>query len=323
MEEKPEEKPEENQEENKEEMKESLLVDHSEEKIPPKLKQEEMQLKWYIFSLLSWFLLISVQIEAYVGSFFKPYNKYAKDLPAIRLFILVLTIVGLVVYLIFTTCKKEQNLFHSMIGGPTKLHFISLLCFSALFIIDEYNNFEFIKQGGFREYETKYNNGIQSTSLIFSLIGLVILIIVYINMNLPCEWYIVQAIKKGVFSCYIPYVTLRVLDSIYNLVSINTGDSKESLGLNIIEILILIGLALISLCFSYVYSDIVMSITNLIIYIGFLIYFSVAFYDNYDRLPKSDKVFLILFEVITVLVIVLSLLLIIFLIVWQKDKLFK
>ena len=75
---------------------------------------------WYVFSLLSWFLFICCQIESYLSDLKNIYlNIYF-----LKIFILLISLVGLIVYLVFTTCKKNQNLYNGMLGGNSKFHFV-------------------------------------------------------------------------------------------------------------------------------------------------------------------------------------------------------
>ena len=49
----------------------------------------------------------------------------------------MISLAGLIIYLIFTTYKKDQNLLNGILGRKSKYHFIPLLLVSILFIIDQ------------------------------------------------------------------------------------------------------------------------------------------------------------------------------------------
>ena len=178
---------------------------------------------WYVFSLLSWFLLVCCQIESYLSdsnSFYKnsgltPYGY----IPILKIFILLFSISGLIIYLIFTTCKKDQNLYNGMLGGNAKFHFVFFLFASALFIIDQLMKFGYFDDYRYDEYDDYYESDfykkltkkLMIADFIFSIFGIITLLFSYTQIKLACEWYIVLPIKKGTFSCFIPYLILLTL----------------------------------------------------------------------------------------------------------------
>lgn len=307
---------EERSEENREEKKENLLFDNSEQNTHNQQKQTEIEIVWYFFSILSWTLLILCQIEAYITAFFNGYSDYVRDTPVLKLFILMVTMTGFVIYLIFTTCNKDENLYNWMLGRITKFHFICFIFVAGVYMVDQFNDLSILKQDNFKKFNTKYNNGVQITSIVFGLISIISLIFFYINIALPCDWYIVLIIRKGTFSCLIPYIMFKILDGIYNLVLINIHN--ESTALEVIQIILLIGIGLVALCLSFLYTDICIAFTNFLIYLSYLINYSSSFYGDY-----VSKTYLIIFEVITIIMIFASFCLMGFLIIAQQDKLFK
>ena len=70
-------------------------------------------------------------------------------------------------------------------------------------------------------------NRIIITSLIFSVLTLSTLIYIYIQIKIPCEWYLILTIKKGAFSCLIPYILNLMCLEIYNLVTFEDIDKHE------------------------------------------------------------------------------------------------
>ena len=82
---------------------------------------------WYVFSLLSWFLFICCQIESYLSDL----KNIHENFYILKIFILLISLAGLIVYLVFTSCKKNQNLYNGMLGEIQNfiLFFFVRFCF--------------------------------------------------------------------------------------------------------------------------------------------------------------------------------------------------
>lgn len=291
-------------------------IDNAEENLPDPNKQKERI--WFIFSIVSWFILISTQFETYISSFFRPKkdNELFKGLPIINLFILLMTTTGFIVYLIFTTCKKDQNLYNSMLGYETKYHFIFFLFASAIFLIDQYNDGNFSKEQGITKHRG-YNNAVLIADLLAGLITLGLLLYFYITMKMQSIWYIVLATKKGAFSCLFPYVIYKIIIDIYKLIDNNT-DSLELGGWQAAVIILIGG---ISIILSFVFNDIIIAFATSLMYIRYLETYAIAI--QVEGVSTYKQFFLVLFEIISVLVIIVSFFLIGFLALTQKEKIFK
>lgn len=303
---------------------EQYLVDAVDE---PKNELNQNYTLWYVFSLLSWFLFVCCQIESYLSdsnSFYRnpgftPYDY----IPILKIFILLLSISGLIIYLIFTTCKKDQNLYNGMLGGNAKFHFVFFLFASALFIIDQLMKYGY----GYDEYdrydEDQYNfyqkltKKLMIADFIFSIFGIFTLLFSYTQIKLACEWYIVLPIKKGTFSCFIPYLIYKIcLDLIYFIFNRDNFSIKLY---KFIIILYFILLGLISLGLSFLFKDIILAFTNGLIYIGNMIYYSL----NAENMKESLTTGFVVFEgFIIVGVSLASFILIGILVLIHKEKIF-
>jgi len=271
-----------------------------------------ISLVWYILSISSWALFSCCLLESYLND---PSLNYTKNyyginitilyLPIVKIFITSLNLVGFIIYLIFTSCKKDKHLYKSMFRGITKFHFVPLLLTSALLILQHISISFKISS------ETNQKN-ILISDLVIALLALGTFIITYIGMHLPCEWYIVLAIKKGTFSCLIPYLLYNSLFDIVILIE------KEETA-QIIAIISMILLAVVSLSLSCIFKDIIIAFINALIYAGFII-FCVSF--NFENL-KIKKLIIIFIWLILSISEISSITIIGILLSRFKEKIFK
>ena len=96
--------------------------------------------------------------------------------------------VGFFAYLIYSIFIKTNGVFNGMMGSISRFHFIPLICASALFLIGE--NIE----------DDKDPESLVVTTLIFSIIGFISLIVIHFKTILE-PWYISLLIKNGTFGC--------------------------------------------------------------------------------------------------------------------------
>ena len=67
------------------------------------------QITWFATSILSWFFYLCCQLENYRNALLISFeNEFS--IFNIEIMILGLSLAGFITYLIFTTCKKNQNL---------------------------------------------------------------------------------------------------------------------------------------------------------------------------------------------------------------------
>ena len=278
---------------------------------------------WYILSLVSWIIFICViwfyyQYQYTIWEIFEYQIEDASKIsiyfpirilnPWLKQYICLISLIGFVVYLVFTTCKKKQELYDGMMGAWGKFHFIPLLLISALFI-----TVTTVKPSPYEE-SLEYNKMLLIFDIIFTLLALISLILIYIKMELNCEWYIVMTIKKGLFSSLIVILWYNLFHIIICLRSIDCllGDcDKDSLtsffkstGL---AFSIVIGIG--SLVFSALFNDVAAAFTNFLIYLGFVIYF---FYSNTEtiKIKRKDEFNGVADGVIDIIIMCLSLILI-------------
>ena len=207
------------------------------------------------------------------------YAPLQMQIPLIYIVIIITMVIafaGFIIYMIKSTCKKDEQVYEGMIGQWSKFHFFPLLCASALFIIgictDSYKD---------RKNHTK---NMYICSIVFSFVGLCSLIFIYIMTELNNKWYIVLTIKKGTFSCLI---VLMWYMSCYNIYYIRLFDKPNEWGRNRInwERGCGLGLSIIfgtgTIIFSFIFKDIVMAVMTILIYIGMTIY--------YFKIPKGYR----------------------------------
>lgn len=173
----------------------------------------------WILSVLSWIFLIITELISFknlndryiVWTFYKipivnhflfgckaadnPMGFYPIQMliPFIYLVFIILvifTIIGFIIYIIKSTCNKDNQIFQGMNGEWSKYHFIPLLFPSFLFLIGE----------TISDYPNHKNLNIWG--LIFVILGLPSLIFIYMKTDLPADW-LPATIKKGVYSTLI------------------------------------------------------------------------------------------------------------------------
>ena len=262
-------------------------------------------LGWHIISILSWILLLFTawnsynQNSAFWDSFHSKYYSYIylssflMNMPLLKIFVLIISLCGFVVYIIFTTYKKNLNLYNDMLSSWSKFHFIPLLFISALFILGS----------NIRNYDDdidgyKYIKMLLIFDIIFTIIALISLIIIYIKTTLNCDWYIVMAIKKGTYSTFIvllwynffyTIICLRTVDCITD----NLKDTDSDYTNNLISLYKVTGIlfpilfALGVFIFSLLFKDLMALFVNFLIFIGMVISFFNA--DDFIKVLRKEN----------------------------------
>ena len=281
------------------------------------------QIIWYVLSIASWLLFVCCQIESFINEVSMMFNKiyYFFHLPVTKLFILVINLAGLIVYVIFTNCKKESKLLNGMLHGKSKFHFIPFILGSILFIIDQHikncigektkneNN-----DDGYCKESTKEILIIADSA--FSLLSIILFIFSYIQMKLQCKWYIVLTIKKGAFSCLIPYLLYKLLIDINMLIYIE--DKEDLLKITVTFSVSLIGF--FSFLYSLIFKDMLITFTNALIYCGLIIKYFLE-YDNFKH--SLDTPFKIIIGSIISIVVLLSIFVIVYLSIKHNELIFN
>ena len=195
-------------------------------------------------------------------------------LMAIFIVTLAISTFGFVAYLVYSTCIKS-NVFDGMMGSLSRFHFIPLACAGGLFLVGETIG------------ESEKPKDLLIAALCFSIIGFISIILVHLKTNME-PWYASLLVKKATFSCLIALFTYSICYTIYQLGVINEINNfslKQLIDFilkrnnNILDFInncatafsIVIGVVNLSL--SFVLKDLMISVMNLLIYIGCTIYY--------------------------------------------------
>lgn len=204
----------------------------------------------------------------------------------------ILVTIGFVIY-IYYMYEKDEDIIREMYGKITKFHFIPFLCISGLFLISESTSLEIEEKDWnvnyYDESELKY-----IISLILTLLGIALLIVLCLNIKLESPWYVVLSINKGAFSCLIALLVYNLGSTFTNYGYYkkrkdddeNEDDYYKWLKNCGIAFSIIIGF--INNGFAFLLKDILLSFMNFLIYLGMTIsFFKInddereKVYDNY------------------------------------------
>ena len=263
---------------------------------------------WEIFSFISWLLFISAKWDMHrkVNSISE---KYYKPLVYNRTFIelinLIISIIGFLVYVQNIIYKRNKAFYDSLFGLYTKLHVFPLLFYSVInIILDD----DIITQYGRSSISSSSSYDplpLLSFYLIFTIFCLVFIIIVYYCTEMNCDWYMIMAIKKGVYSMLIVDCSYRFFESIFYLNLYKGAGIAFSLLQGIIVIVL-------SLCFK----DIIMPILNFLMYYGMVF----NFYTKNSEAERKEYTATVVIEIIMVVV---HFFFIIFMLAKYKEKLIQ
>jgi hypothetical protein len=263
---------------------------------------------WYILSIISWILFaITMWVSYYNGTciwypYQNLYNGFSVSygylpieinvsLPYIYTYFFLISVIGLSIYLIFTTCKKNQSLYDGMLGNISKFHIIPLLLIAALYIISI--NGSYITRNGYDSSDNYYKSfrTLIIFDLIFTIIALICLIVVYITTELNCEWYIVLAIKKGVYSSFIILLLYNFFHIIVYFRLLNYALDDDVEWDDVRKFLKGIGIAfsilfgILSIVFSFLFKDIMAAFTTFLLYMGMVL----TFFNRNDSQKRRRK----------------------------------
>lgn len=290
----------------------------------------------WILSVLSWLLFIVTgwislrwldyketqivwtikKIELGEYGYYAPIQMQAAVLYIVIIITMIVGLAGFIIYMIKSTCKKDNAVFDGMLGNWSRYHFCPLLFVSALFIIGE------CEDKPVPRTNTHHWKDMLVSSFIFTIFGLLSLIFIYIMTDLNTEWYIVLTLKKGTYSCLIVLLWYNFCYSIYYLRVLDSVDGKYVSTENWangcgIAFSIIFGIG--SLIFSYLFKDIVVAGMNCLIYVGLTAY--------YFKLDKDNRKLKIWNKngdgAVDVIMMVASLVLIAFLIIQHKEDCLK
>ena len=291
---------------------------------------------WHIISIVSWSLMLITQWASYHYGFFiwtgfqsrislniqYRYFPFSMDLSWLFIYIFLLSVIAFGVYVVFTTCKRNQGLYDGMLGSSSRYHFIPLLLIASIYIIGENSG---------KGEDLKYSKKLLIFDLIFTILGLISLIFIYIVTQLNTEWYFVLPIKKGMYSTFIIILWYNLLHIIISLRTIDLRLSddfsfrqaedepirKFFLGAGILCV-ILFGIG--CLVFSILFKDIMAAFTTFIIYLGMIEASFTGIEDNEDE--KKDYFNGSADGVLDIIFMILSLACIFFLVLRCRERLF-
>ena len=225
---------------------------------------------WYDLSILSWFLFLCAGLTSY-KEHLAPQDYYQPVGAYLTLVIGLITTIGTIGFIIYfknTTLNKNQNMLNGMLGEMSKYHSVCLFLVTLLLI--------------------SLNNPGRKASYVFSLIFSTLsygsLFFIYLKTEFEANWYEMLTTKKGLFSCLIAFSFYSIFYSIGAIGSWKKEDGEDFVKGSGISFSILIGLG--NLGFAFFFKDILVAITN------FLIYFEMGkyFYDNKPSNIKADGV---------------------------------
>lgn len=287
-------------------------------------------LSWLLFIITGWISLRWLDYDPYNTVWtihryeFRPQGPYIPiQMQSAMLYIvfiltMIIALAGFIIYMIKSTCKKDNNVFEGMMGNWARFHFCPLLCVSALFIIGECSDNP-VPKG--KDY-FHHGKDMLVSGFVFTIIGLVTLIFIYIMTDLNTEWYIVLTLKKGTYSCLIVLLWYHFCYSIYPLrvlhasetQNINTNNWDNGCG---IAFSIIFGIG--SLIFAFFFKDLVVAGMNCLVYIGLTAYYFQLHKDIRKKKGANKNGD----GAVDIIMMVASVALIVFLILTKKDDCLK
>lgn len=272
---------------------------------------------WRVLSFISWVLLVSSQLNSVqlniplsiidivpLKQLYDEDNEYINYNYFPQKVFLIISLIGFVNYLIYTFYFTNENVCSGLFGNFAKFHFLPFLIVSSLYIMTETYGFFFFGLDLEKSYLIYliFNAG-------FSLIGLVLLIIVYAKTKLNCSWHIIFFIKKGVYSSLIMLLWGNILLDVYIFIT------KTEI---VITIILPAVRALGAIIFSLIFKDIMVLFINLLYNLN-----TIA--NHYKYSYFNDKTGWIGEKIgfMSLIIIILTLLCMLFLIIKFKERLYQ
>ena len=275
-----------------------------------------ISLKWLDDDNIIWTIL---RIEK-VGdnTSYAPFQMESALIYVVFILTMIIVLAGFVLYMIKSTCKKDEAVFNGMMGQWSKFHFFPLLCISAMFLVGEVSD----------DYNTKEHHprDVHLTCYLFDILGLCSLIFIYIMTDLNSDWYVLLTLKKGTYSCFITLLWYYFCYDIYYLRAVDAAEHPDKLpdyklpdwgkGCGI-AFSIIFGIG--SLAFAYIFKDLVVCGMNLLIYLGLTVYyFQIPHYiRNSEAANKYGD------GIVDILMMVGSIVVIVILLITKKEECLK
>ena len=171
-------------------------------------------------------------------------------------FAIFIILIGCVVYFFKMLIKPEDKVKQGMMGNISQFHFIPLLFAFTMSLLGELSD---------TTNQKKLDN-IKYTGLVFSLLGLISMVFIYINTS--CESvdrWAKYFLKNGTFSCLIVLFWYNFCYDIYPVRYAEKDNSKWLKGCSL-AFSIIFGVGTIA--FSFLFKDIMISFMNILIYFG-------------------------------------------------------
>ena len=211
---------------------------------------------------------------------YKPFQMQASLIYIVFILTLIIVVVGFCIYMVKSTCKRDDAVYNGMMGQWSKFHFFPLLCVSALFIIGEtYDDYWDKELKGKNDKAFDQWKAMVISAFVFTIIGLASLIFIYIMTDLNTDWYILLTLKKGTYSCFIVLLWYYFCYLIYQLRDVHEKDYIKDHPLSNkdfkmkdwakgcgIAFSIIFGIG--SLVFAFIFKDLVVAGMNCLIYVG-------------------------------------------------------
>ena len=217
---------------------------------------------WLILSFISWVLLISAQINTiqlkipfnYIDTLSNgekydyPEAIYCNLFP--HVVFLTLTLIGFINYLIFTVYFRDEQVYLGLFDKFAKFHFIPLLAISGIYMTNEL----------FLNYRA-YNFICLYINTALSLVGIILLIIIYVKTKFNSKWFFALFIKKGTFSSLIMLLWGNIILNIHIFILFYRKRGTSSIYAFIL-LPIIKGIG--AIVFAFIFKDIMVLFINLL-----------------------------------------------------------
>jgi hypothetical protein len=172
---------------------------------------------------------------------------------------ILISFIGCVVFIVKTLFRKDNSVIDGMMGKFSQFHFIPLLFAFTMSLLGELSD---------TTNQKKIKN-ITYTGLVFSLLGLISMVFIYINTS--CESvdrWAKYFLKNGTFSCLIVLFWYNFCYDIYSVRYADKPEKDNSKWLKGCSLAFSIIFGVGTIAFSFVFKDIMISFMNILIYFG-------------------------------------------------------
>ncbi len=270
-------------------------------------------LSWLLFVIIGWISIKWLDEDRLLITFFRTYKQKlfvtyhpiqvtGPILYTLLIITMIIVIVAFIVYMIKSTCKKDNGFFEKMFDNITRWHWIAMLLHSGLFLIGICN-------------DAKHAHDMYVAGIILVLFALICLGLMYYKTDFGTNDYPGALIKKGTYSALLAidwYYFCYVICQLYLWDHPSLKNSKN-LG---IAFDIIMGIVMIIAVFFL--KDVLMAIYYFLIYLGILIFFYSMHkdYRKFNKIKVGDVILSIIFMIV-------FLVLAVFLIVKHKMEVLK